>query len=153
MDSRARSSSLRKGRFSQVGQIYFITSTTHQRNSYFSDWQSGRVIVNSLRQVESLGEAKTLTFVVMPDHLHWLIELDKGTLASVVRRMKSMSAIALNDLCNSPGRKVWQSGFYDHALRSEEDLRDISRYIVANPLRAGLVKKLGDYPLWDAVWL
>jgi len=28
-----------------------------------------------------------------------------------------------------------------------------ARYIVANPLRAGLVERLGDYPLWDAVWL
>jgi hypothetical protein len=29
----------------------------------------------------------------------------------------------------------------------------LARYIVANPLRAGLVEHLGDYPHWDAVWL
>jgi len=29
----------------------------------------------------------------------------------------------------------------------------IARYIVANPLRAGLVSRVGDYPLWDACWL
>jgi hypothetical protein len=29
----------------------------------------------------------------------------------------------------------------------------MARYVVANPLRAGLVKRLGDYPLWDAIWL
>ena len=29
----------------------------------------------------------------------------------------------------------------------------LARYVVANPLRAGLVEKLGDYPLWDAVWV
>jgi hypothetical protein len=28
-----------------------------------------------------------------------------------------------------------------------------ARYIVANPLRAGLTRRLGDYPLWDAIWL
>jgi hypothetical protein len=33
------------------------------------------------------------------------------------------------------------------------DLQSVARYIVANPLRAGLVKHLGDYPLWDAIWL
>ena len=31
--------------------------------------------------------------------------------------------------------------------------RAAARYIVANPLRAGLVKQIGDYPLWDAIWL
>ncbi len=30
---------------------------------------------------------------------------------------------------------------------------DVARYIIANPLRAGLVGRVGDYPLWDAVWL
>jgi hypothetical protein len=29
----------------------------------------------------------------------------------------------------------------------------VARYIVANPLRAGLCRHLGDYPLWDSVWL
>ena len=38
-------------------------------------------------------------------------------------------------------------------LRKEEDILEIARYIVANPLRAGLVKKLNDYPLWDAIWV
>jgi putative transposase len=48
---------------------------------------------------------------------------------------------------------VWQRGFYDRAIRKEEDLLAVARYIVANPLRAGLVSQLSDYPFWDAVWL
>ena len=42
---------------------------------------------------------------------------------------------------------------HDRALRRDEDLLAVARYIVANPLRAGLVRRVGDYPLWDAVWL
>jgi hypothetical protein len=38
-------------------------------------------------------------------------------------------------------------------VRAEEDLRDAARYIVANPVRAGLCTHVKDYPLWDAVWL
>jgi putative transposase len=38
-------------------------------------------------------------------------------------------------------------------LRDEDDVKDWARYIVANPVRAGLVKRVGDYPHWDAVWL
>jgi len=51
------------------------------------------------------------------------------------------------------GRRIWQDGFHDHALRQEEDLAEVARYIVANPLRAGLVERVGDYSHWDAVWL
>jgi putative transposase len=49
--------------------------------------------------------------------------------------------------------KLWQRGFYDHALRKDEDVLKLARYIVANPIRAGIINKIGDYPLWDAVWL
>ena len=45
------------------------------------------------------------------------------------------------------------SRHYDHVLRNDEDVRATARYIVADPLRAGLVDSIGDYPLWDAVWL
>jgi len=34
-----------------------------------------------------------------------------------------------------------------------EDLMKVARYIVANPLRAGLAGHLADYPHWDAIWL
>jgi hypothetical protein len=49
--------------------------------------------------------------------------------------------------------RVWQDGFFDHAVRRDEDVRTIARYIVSNPLRAGLVSNLGDYALWDACWI
>ena len=53
----------------------------------------------------------------------------------------------------SEKRPVWASAYHDHAIRDDEDLRAVARYIVANPLRAGLVKSVADYPFWDAVWL
>ena len=37
--------------------------------------------------------------------------------------------------------------------RLYEDVRAVARYIIANPLRAGLCERIGDYPLWDAAWL
>jgi REP element-mobilizing transposase RayT len=88
----------------------------------------------------------------MPDHFHWLIELQRGSLSGLMQRTKSLSTKSVN-LCT--GRKVslWQQGFHDRALRREEDLVKLARYIVANPLRAGLVERLGDYPLWDAIWV
>lgn len=94
----------------------------------------------------------SLAWVIMPDHLHWLAELKGGSLSELMRRTKSRSTRAVNQGCKREGR-LWQAGYYDRALRREEDVKNAARYIIANPLRAGLVEHIGDYPLWDAVWL
>jgi putative transposase len=84
----------------------------------------------------------------MPDHLHWLMQLGpRRSVSQVVGTVKSLSARRLG--CAA----LWQAGFHDHAMRREENLIGTARYIVANPLRAGLVERIGDYPHWDAVWL
>ncbi|EGH20668.1 hypothetical protein PSYMO_03873 [Pseudomonas amygdali pv. mori str. 301020] len=88
----------------------------------------------------------------MPDHIHWLLQLNSYSLSRVVQRVKSKSAITINRAsgCSGP---FWQSGFHDVSIRTEESLLNFARYIVANPVRAGLVKSVRDYPLWDAIWL
>ncbi len=95
---------------------------------------------------------QSLAWVIMPDHLHWLITLQSGDLSALMRGIKGRSALALNRVLHSQGA-VWQPGFHDRALRKDEDLQSLARYIVANPLRSGLVTKIGDYPLWNAAWL
>ncbi|WP_155312116.1 transposase [Desulfosarcina ovata] len=47
---------------------------------------------------------------------------------------------------------LWARAYHDHALRSDEDLKTVARYIIGNPVRAGLVERVGDYSFWDAVW-
>ena len=48
---------------------------------------------------------------------------------------------------------MWQSGYYDHVLRQEEDRLRVTAYLLGNPIRAGLVTRIGDYPFWgSAVW-
>ena len=145
--TRRHGKDLRKGRVSLPGQVYHITTVTHERAPVFSDLYSARLLINALREAQSREEAITLAFVVMPDHMHWLMQLGAdASLAKVVSAVKAVTAHGL-------GRRVWQDGFHDHALRQEEDLAEAARYIVANPLRTGLVERVGDYPHWDAVWL
>ena len=88
----------------------------------------------------------------MPDHMHWLVQLQGRSLDELMRRIKCNSARRINQQLGRQGA-LWQEGYHDRALRREEDVLSAARYIVANPLRAGLVKRLGDYPLWDALWL
>jgi len=89
----------------------------------------------------------------MPDHFHGLVQLGDGvSLSQEIGRLKGQSARALNEKLIRQG-PVWQRAFHDHALRKEEDLRAAARYLVANPVRAGLVSSVKHYPFWDAVWL
>lgn len=151
MVERPHGRDLRNGRFSEPHRIYLVTTATHRRQAIFTDWRLGRVVVNVMRAEQP--RAETLAYVLMPDHLHWLMQLTgEATLPQVVQTVKSVSGHRLTQLLhrNIP---IWQTGFHDHALRGEEDVAAIARYVVANPLRAGLVRRLGDYPLWDARWL
>lgn len=141
---------LRHGRRSEPGRIYLLTAVTHRRAAVFADFRCGRAVVQALRAQHERGRVRSLAFVVMPDQPHWLVELRQPLL---VAQVKGCSAYVINRLRPGAGRRLWQRGFHDHALRREEDLRAAARYVVANPLRAGLVAWIGDYPLWDAVWL
>jgi REP element-mobilizing transposase RayT len=142
-----RQQDLRKGRFSQNNQIYHITTNTLKRMPIFLSFDMARIMVSVLKQSDALNHTQTLAFVVMPDHIHWLFQLNLNqTLATLIQSVKSVSAHTL-------GQTIWQAGYYDHAIRKDEDIRGIARYIIANPVRAGLVKKVGDYPHWDAVWI
>jgi putative transposase len=147
MPQKPHGKDLRKGRFSEPNRIYLITTVTKNRKRVFEDFYAARCLVSILRQEQCLERAETLAYVIMPDHLHWLMSLGQSlALSAVVGAVKSLTAHRLKEV-------IWQRGFHDHAVRSEEDLPEMARYIVANPLRAGLVTKIGDYPHWDAKWL
>jgi REP element-mobilizing transposase RayT len=77
---------------------------------------------------------------------------EKTDMSAAIKRFKACSARRVNEYLKRQGT-LWQKSFYDHALRQDEDVRGIARYIVANRLRAGLVEHIGEYPLWDAIWL
>ena len=90
----------------------------------------------------------------MPDHVHWLFSLTGNrSLDQVMHSMKSYSGKQIEKTLDNGRGAVWQPGFHDHALRKEEDLIHTARYIVANPVRAGLVSRIADYSLWDAKWI
>jgi len=152
MPEAARACGLRKGRYSEVGRVYLLTVVVEQRQPIFSDLRAGRLLVGQMRAADQTGMVHSLAWVVMPDHLHWLFELKQGSLAQLMCRVKSRSSRSVN-LLRGNSERLWQRGYHDRALRRDENLKAAARYIVMNPLRAGLVQRLGDYPLWDAIWL
>ncbi|PLK50064.1 transposase [Uliginosibacterium sp. TH139] len=144
---------LRKGRFSEAGRVYLVTTVTESRRPVFADFQSARIVVRTLKTLHEQALVSSLAWVVMPDHLHWLFELSQEVeLSDVIRHLKGRSAREINAIHGTRG-KVWQRAFHDHAVRTDEDLQGVARYIVANPLRANLASEIGAYPHWDAAWI
>jgi REP element-mobilizing transposase RayT len=145
---------LRKGRFSESGRAYFVTTVLNQRDKrYFSDFVCARLVIGNFKRLHDEQAVNSIAWVVMPDHVHWLFQLGStATLSAVMKLFKARSARQVNDYLGN-NQSLWQKSFYDHGLRSEEDLKGIARYIVANPLRAGLVEHIGEYSHWDAIWL
>ncbi|MBT9267632.1 transposase [Pseudomonas sp. MG-9] len=143
---------LRAGRCSEVGRAYLLTAVVHHRQPVFSDWKLGRLLVAELRRAHEERQVNSIAWVVMPDHFHWLMQLESPDLGRVMGSVKSRCALKVNQETGRQG-PLWQTGYHDRAIRDGEDLKPFARYIIANPLRAGLVERIGDYPLWDACWL
>ena len=141
-----KSARLRTGRRYLVNHYYHLTTTTRDRREIFTELYAVRRLVRCMSQEECQQTVHSIAYVVMPDHLHWLVQSLDGDIASVMRRVKARSSKAL-------GGNVWQVGYHDRCLRKEEDIRQVARYIVANPLRAGLVERVHDYAHWDVCYL
>jgi REP element-mobilizing transposase RayT len=139
---------LRKGRTSIPNQIYHLTTTTLNRHPFFKDFDTARILIKIIHA----QPVNTLAYVVMPDHFHWLIELTDES-PSISKLMKNIKLTTV--LCSQKAvKKVrWQAGFYDRAIRSHEEITNVARYIVANPIRAGICKSIREYPHWDAIWV
>ena len=87
----------------------------------------------------------------MPDHLHVLIAPKAKSLITLINAWKSYSANLLHRMgLRGP---VWQRSFYDRALRSEESVAQAAEYVIANPVRKGLVAEWTQYPYVWAYWL
>jgi REP element-mobilizing transposase RayT len=78
--------------------------------------------------------------VVMPDHVHLVVSfggIDKP-MQTIVSKWKEWTAKSLGI--------HWQRDFFEHRLRKEEGFREKADYVLANPVRAGLVDRPEDWP-------
>jgi putative transposase len=146
-------SSLHGGRYSVPGQIHLVTFTTVERQALFADHPLARSAARAVEDERLWYRSRLLAWILMPDHWHGLIELGElDSLSICIQKLKANCARSVR--AERPGIKaVWAAGFHDRALRSDEDLKSAARYLVANPIRAGLVRQVGDYSYWNTVWL
>ena len=144
---------LRRGRISIPGHPYLVTSTTEARRQVFGDFDLACALARALHERRLFAGHELLCWVLMPDHWNGLLVLgEHESLSKCMQRFKSVSSLALRR-ADRRLKTIWARGFHDRAIRKEESLVEAARYLVANPVRAGLVTRAGLYPFWDAAWL
>ena len=144
---------------------YFITICTFGRECLLGQIVHDRPVLSDIGRVVtkawlaipahffdvSLGD-----FVVMPNHVHGILVLrdvgakhasplhlpprgtSPGSLAAILQSFKSAASRGVNQQQGTPGRKLWQRGFYDHVIRDDEELNRLRRCIEDNLLRWAL---------------
>jgi putative transposase len=139
------------GRCSENGRIYSVTTVCRSRRPIFSDPGTVDIVCEEIRRLEEDRIVDSFAWVIMPDHLHWIFRLHVGPLARCMRCLKGRGARRIGLQIGKSGG-VWQPGYFDHALRSDDSLRKHVRYLVENPVRIGLTSSIREYPHVWCVW-
>jgi putative transposase len=142
---------LRKGRASIKNQHYLITTKVLDKKPVFRQTEVAGIALNSLHWLEKQEKIILDAAVVMPDYLHIVMGLKQGSLSQLMHSLKSYTAQKINFLLQKKG-PFWQRHYHDHAVREDEDLIEVVRYTLNNPVRAGLVNDFHDYPFWYCRW-
>ena len=117
---------------------------TFRRYEYFADAEIADVVRSEFLRTAAAYTVEATAYCFMPDHVHALVE---GKTASAdIRKCLSMFRQRTGRSQQRHGRqRLWQEGYVDRVLRREEATRDVLRYIVTNPIRAGLCADVRTY--------
>ncbi len=149
-------SSYRRSR--EAGACYFFTLVSHQRHPLLIEAPLRAALRRSIERVRVQHPFIIEGWVLLPDHLHCLWRLpqgdaDFGLRWSMIKRLTSQ-AIAMPgavSLSRSLRREscLWQRRFWEHRIRDEDDYCRHMDYLHFNPVKHGLVERVGDWP-WSS---
>ena len=102
------------------------------------------MVVDKLNQIPKYYPAEIDFYVIMPDHLHMIIDIresGKVSLALIVKAFKSWVTVGAKEAAQSaaatekpkPSVSIWQPNYYEHIIRSEGSLERIRNYVLHNP--------------------
>ncbi len=124
---------------------YSLTFCTFGRERWFSDPDVVGVMLTQLERAAHREGFDVLAYCAMPDHLHLLVQGQTPTSDArrFIKLTKQLTEYAHRQRWSLP---LWQASAWDRVLRDAEGTWDVVRYILANPVRAGLVAEPLDYP-------
>ncbi len=116
---------------------------------WLRDARAAGVLVDTLRRGDQeLGHYLLRAFVVMPNHVHVLIE-PRIDPVHVLKGIKGTAARAINRVLCRTGQPLWQDESFDRWVRNEAEFGRIRAYIERNPVKAGFVSRPEDWP-WSS---
>ena len=143
------------------GDLHFITFTCYQRRALLGSVRARSVAVKILGEVRTRYGFALLGYVIMPEHVHVLI--DEACLPAKViqvfkqrvsRRMRGRKRgctgqLALHFPEEAELRRFWQRRYYDFNVYTEKKLREKLDYMHMNPVREKLVQHPRGWP-WSS---
>jgi len=132
--------------FDYVGEHrYSLTFCTFNRQLVFRDAETVRVGLTQIERAANLEGFEVPAYCFMPDHLHLLV-VGHSAESQLPRFTKTSKQLTAYVHRQRTGHQLWQRSGWDHVLRGDEATVAVARYILANPVRAGLVNRAEDYP-------
>ena len=128
---------------------YFLTFCTAERRRVFVSHEVCDGVLRQILHTASEFDVVVNVHCLMPDHVHLLVEgvSDRADVNKFVHQAKQRTGYLF---AQRHGMRLWQPSFYDHVLRNDEAVLSVARYIIENPVRAGLVESPRDYPFLGA---
>ena len=127
-----------------AGYPYMVTAITAGRSPVLAEPVHAQIVMDGVLHGRAMGWWKLMAFVVIPDHLHMMIVPDQKDISRCVKAVKGYSARLINAHLQRRGA-LWQDGFFDYVLDTEEKIISRIHYIEGNPVRRGLAVRPEEY--------
>ena len=124
---------------------YMATTVTANRKRIFKNAKAADILLEAILFGKKQEWYYLLSFVIMPDHFHLILIPESKDISHCMQSIKGFSSRQINKVLNRRGT-IWQEGFYDYILDSEEKVLSRIKYIEDNPVRKGIVINSKDYP-------
>jgi putative transposase len=124
---------------------YSLTFCTYQRMRRFVSKSVIDLVMMQISRAAVETHFALIAYCFMPDHVHLLVEgcSDASDCKRYIARAKQYSGF---HFLKEHQQRLWQRYGFEHVLRDEELSLVVARYILKNPMRAGLVRRVEDYP-------
>ncbi|NJA05170.1 transposase [Methylococcaceae bacterium WWC4] len=137
------------------GGTYFFTINLLQRKGSDLLVRHVQTLRESVKIVKANHPFEIHGWVVLPEHMHCVIELpaNDSDYATRLRLIKIGFSKALPKIerrsavrINRGERGIWQRRYWEHLIRDEADFQAHLNYIHFNPVKHGWVKQVKDWP-------
>ena len=130
--------------YADGADAFAVTLCVKPRRPVFTMAERNQALVQQIECLHNDGIAGIYLYCIMPDHVHLVVNPGPQGLSQAVRLLKGRFTAWWRT--HGDGQPLWQAGFFDHRIRHSEGFQDKCRYVLENPVRAGLVTKAEDYP-------